>query len=442
NDPGYQDGSGAPGTSVEIDQTGDTTLPDGTKFATSSPNVTVDESTGKVTVTVPSDAAVGSEITGTVTVTYPDKSTEDIPVKVTVTAPPTTNADENDPGYQDGSGAPGTSVEIDQTGDTTLPDGTKFATSSPNVTVDESTGKVTVTVPSDAAVGSEITGTVTVTYPDKSTEDIPVKVTVTAPPTTNADDNNPSYQPGSGKPGTSVTIDQTGDTDLPDGTKFTTSSPNVTVDENTGKVTVTIPADADPNTPISGTITVTYPDKSTETVPVTVTVEKPDAVIDPNPAYAETVVPAGKTTTVTPTNSGDAFPTGTKFAIDPNFEAPAGYTISIDENSGTISVTVAPAGKNGADAESVTVPVIVTYPDDSKATVDAANAVFLLDTDGDGTPDTTDQDDDGDGVTDTEEEKNGTDPKNPDTDGDGVNDGQEKTDATDPKNPDTDGDGV
>ncbi|HEL2384484.1 TPA: hypothetical protein TZS71_002321, partial [Streptococcus suis] len=73
------------------------------------------------------------------------------------------------------------------------------------------------------------------------------------------------------------------------------------------------------------------------------------------------------------------------------------------------------------------------------------------DTDGDGVTDGQEKTDgtdpknpdtDGDGVTDGEEKANGTDPKNPDTDGDGVTDGQEKTDGTDPKNPDTDGDGV
>ena len=164
--------------------------------------------------------------------------------------------------------------------------------------------------------------------------------------------------------------------------------------------------------------------------------------VDPKPVYADTVVPAGKTTTVTPTNEGDAYPSGTVFAIDPSFQAPGGYTITIDPATGTLSVTVAPAGKDGADAESVTVPVVVTYPDGSNATNDSVNAVIKLDTDGDGQPDVTDPDDDNDGVSDEDEAKNGTDPKNPDTDGDGLNDGDEKTHGTDPKNPDTDGDGV
>nr|WP_162933214.1 Rib/alpha-like domain-containing protein [Corynebacterium lactis] len=51
-------------------------------------------------------------------------------------------------------------------------------------------------------------------------------------------------------------------------------------------------------------------------------------------------------------------------------------------------------------------------------------------------------DDDGDGVPNGEELDNGTDPNNEDTDGDGLNDGIEKDKGTNPLKPDTDGDGV
>jgi len=48
-----------------------------------------------------------------------------------------------------------------------------------------------------------------------------------------------------------------------------------------------------------------------------------------------------------------------------------------------------------------------------------------------------------DGLTDDEEQKYGTDPKNPDTDNDGLKDGDEvKTYGTSPVDFDTDGDGV
>ncbi|MDY3678597.1 MAG: Rib/alpha-like domain-containing protein [Actinomyces urogenitalis] len=303
----------------------------------------------------------------------------------------------------------------------------------------------TITVASSVAAG-DYEVPVTITYADGTTDTVSAKVSVTERTTepSDADENDPSYEGASGKPGETVTVEQTGDTDLPEGSSFSSSNPDVVVDPSTGEVTVKVPEGAKPGDTITSKITVTYPDGSKDTTTVTVTVTDPDAqpTVDPKPVYADTVVPAGKTTTVTPTNEGDAYPSGTVFAIDLSFQAPEGYTITIDPATGTLSVTVAPAGKDGADAESVTVPVVVTYPDGSNATNDSVNAVIKLDTDGDGQPDVTDPDDDNDGVSDEDEAKNGTDPKNPDTDGDGVNDGDEAKDGTDPLNPDTDGDGL
>jgi hypothetical protein len=75
----------------------------------------------------------------------------------------------------------------------------------------------------------------------------------------------------------------------------------------------------------------------------------------------------------------------------------------------------------------------------------------LRDTDGDGTPDVSDDfprdpdedtDTDGDGVGDNKEALNGTSPTSSDSDGDGLSDGAEATRGTDPANPDTDGDGI
>ena len=58
--------------------------------------------------------------------------------------------------------------------------------------------------------------------------------------------------------------------------------------------------------------------------------------------------------------------------------------------------------------EEFDVPVTVTYPDE---TTDEVKANFKLDTDGDGTPDTTDEDDDGDGIPDEDEKDKGSNPK-------------------------------
>ncbi|MFW9181076.1 YPDG domain-containing protein, partial [Corynebacterium striatum] len=113
------------------------------------------------------------------------------------------------------------------------------------------------------------------------------------------------------------------------------------------------------------------------------------------PSYEDQLVVPGKETKSTPTftdkDGKDAkAPEGSKFAISEGFKAPEGYTVKIDENTGEITVT-APEKLNGDTVEEFEVPVTVTYPD---GTTDDATAKFELDTDGDGTPDSKDDDDD------------------------------------------------
>ncbi|MFS9207097.1 Rib/alpha-like domain-containing protein, partial [Streptococcus mitis] len=142
--PKYEDGSGKPGTSVEIpvSEANGKKIPDGTTYTSGTPGITVDKD-GKVTVTIPSDKTPGEEVTGKVLVRYPDGSEEEVPVKVTVT-----NRDKDDytPKYDDGSGKPGTSVEIpvSEANGKKIPDGTTYTSGTPGITVDKD-GKVTVT---------------------------------------------------------------------------------------------------------------------------------------------------------------------------------------------------------------------------------------------------------------------------------------------------------
>ena len=85
-----------------------------------------------------------------------------------------------------------------------------------------------------------------------------------------------------------------------------------------------------------------------------------------------------------------------------------------------------------ADAEQITVPVVVTYPADSGAVTDNVNAKFQLDTDGDGTQTSR--------ITmmittasrTRTRRRTALDPKNPDTDGDGLTDKEEKDHGTNP----------
>ena len=446
HDPSYEDKTGKPGETVKVPQTGDDKLPQGTTFSVPEDSpVKVDPNTGEVTVVIDGNVKPGTEIKGTVTVTYPDGSKEDVPVKVTVV-----KKDDKDlyqPKYK-----PVTVVELNAytvaapVSDPAVPAGTHFSFGD---TKPAGLGDLTLgadgsfsgTAP-EVDANTPYTVNVLVTYPDGTTETIDTVVTVLDKPKQNAE-HYPSYKPGQGKPGQSVKVPQTGDDKLPEGTKFSVpdGSP-VTVDPHTGEVTVTVPGAAKPGDVIEETVTVTYPDGSKDTAKVTVTVQSPDKVLDPQPEYAPVVAPAGKTVTSTPSNKGDAYPSGTVFSIDKSFTAPKGYTVGIDPKTGTVTVTVAPAGKDGADEEVLQVPVVVTYPKDSGAVTDRANAEFQLDTDGDGTPDIKDDDDDNDGIKDDDEKKDGTAPKNDDTDGDGLKDGEEKDHGTDPLDPDTDKDGV
>ncbi|REI21171.1 hypothetical protein DOS78_10490, partial [Staphylococcus felis] len=62
--------------------------------------------------------------------TYPDGSTEETPVKVTVTP---NQAQENTPGYEDGTSTPGKPVTAPQPGDTQLLPGTKYEVTTTNI---------------------------------------------------------------------------------------------------------------------------------------------------------------------------------------------------------------------------------------------------------------------------------------------------------------------
>ncbi|WP_243854540.1 YPDG domain-containing protein, partial [Canibacter zhoujuaniae] len=408
---------------------------------------TIDPKTGEVTVVPPADAAPGTEITVPVVVTFADGTTTTGEAKFEITKP--ADVDTYQPVYPEVTVNEGAPITVPApTSDPALPEGTKFEIVNnagiPGLTVDEN-GAITGTAPnvdSDTPYVVEVK----VTYPDGTSETVSVTLNVSDVPAEapkQSDQHDPGYDPATGKSGDTVTVEQTGDKDVPAGTKFEVpeNSP-VTVDPETGTVTVTIPAGSNPGDVIEETVTITYPDGTTDTAKVVVTVVPDEQPLDPRPMYPVTIVPAGQETSVTPTNEGDDYPEGTVFAIDGGFEAPAGFKVSIDPNTGVITVVTNPAGKDGADTEEFTVPVVVTYPADSGAVTDRVNARFQLDTDGDGTPDVTDTDDDGDGLTDEEEQALGTDPKNPDTDGDGLTDGQEKELGTNPTNPDTDGDGI
>ncbi|HFI0575639.1 TPA: YPDG domain-containing protein, partial [Streptococcus suis] len=353
-DPSYDNTlvtPGTPATSTPVikDKDGNpTTAPEGTKFEIPSDftppagyTVEIDPKTGTVTITAPEkpNGETAEEIDVPVLVTYPDGSTDPVTAPFQLdtdgdgtpdvkdedddndgftdeeektagtnpkdsnskpTVDTTTDADNNDPKYTDGSGEPGTEVKVPAPTNpdgSKVPDDSKFESDNPAIVVDPNTGEVTVTIPEDATPGTVIDGTITITYPDGSTDEVPVKVTVKDPNATDADNNDPKYTDGSGEPGTEVKVPAPTNPDgskVPDGSKFESNNPNVVVDPNTGEVTVKIPSDAKPGDVIEAVITITYPDGSTDQVPVKITVTESgkSAVTDNQaPTSTPTVAP-------------------------------------------------------------------------------------------------------------------------------------------------------
>ncbi|HGD2996681.1 TPA: alpha-like surface protein [Streptococcus agalactiae] len=181
----------------------------------------------------------------------------------------------------------------------------------------------------DTSTPGEKNAVVVVTYPDKSTDEVPVKVTV-VDPRTDAEKNDPA-----GKDQTVRVGEQ------PDPTKSLEAVP--------AGSTVAYKEPVDTKTPgeKNAIVVVTYPDKSTDEVPVKVT------VVDPR-TDAEKNDPAGGETTV-----------------------PQGTPISDEEITGLVKI---PEGSNGVpkvvgDRPNTDVPgdykvtVEVTYPDGTKDTV-------------------------------------------------------------------------
>ena len=398
----------------------------------------------------------------------------------------TRDADEYTPSYEDKLVVPGeetksapTFTKVDEDGNETeekvdAPEGSKFAIpgdfKAPEgyvVTIDENTGEITVTFPDKSKLNKdtveEFDVPVVVTYPDGSTDDATAKFKLDTdgdgtPDTEDPDDDGdgipddkekedktnpkvpnqnldyePVYEDGSGKPGEDVKVDKPtfkdkdgNPTTPPEGTKFTPGEnvpDGVTIDENTGEITVTIPEDAKPGDKITVPVVVTYPDGTKDNVDVTVTVTDKDvpAPVDKDadlyePSYEDKLVVPGKETKSSPSFTGkdgkDATaPEGSTFKITDGFTAPEGYVVTIDETTGEITVTFPDKSKLNADTvEEFDVPVTVTYPDKS---TDSTTANFKLDTDGDGTPDTEDPDDDGDGIPDEKEKEDKTNPKVP-----------------------------
>ena len=277
----------------------------------------VEKNNPGTTVTVDND--------GTATVTYPDQSTDTIPGKDLVAGK--TDAEKTQPTV------PGDKTKVDDPNN--LSDGEKAQVKD---NVEKSNPGTTVTVDND--------GTATIKYPDQSTDTIPGKDLVTGK--TDAEKTQPTV------PGDKTKVDDP--TNLSDGEKDQVKD---NVEKSNPGTTVTVDDD--------GTATVTYPDKSTDTIPgKDLVAGKTDA------EKTQPTVPEDKTKVDDPSNLSD----GEKAQVKDNVEkSNPGTTVTVD-NDGTAKITYPDkstdtipgkdlvAGKTDAEKTQPTVPEDKTKVDD------------------------------------------------------------------------------
>ncbi len=358
--PGYDNGFGKVGTEVTLTQ--NTKLPGGSTF-TITPGqdlgewkATVDEATGKITVTIPQDAKPGDTQTILVDVTYPDGSTDKkVPAKVIVL---------NQPGYGTATDKPGETVTLPQTGK--VVEGSIFEIA-PNQdlgewapTVDRVTGEITVTIPQGAKPGETKDILVNVTDPNSGKPD-----TVTAKVIVHG---APEYPTVEKTPGDNVTLTLKTDNVPPESTYEITPGQDLgnwepKIDQTTGKITVTVPGETKDGDTKDINVTVTYPSGKTDEVPARVTVKTPETTPAPT---AEGETTTGSTVTVYPGATVELNPTvvigdlnGTTFELEKGWKVPEGWTVTVDPKTG--KVTIIPA-KDATPGTKINIPVTITYP--------------------------------------------------------------------------------
>ena len=326
----------------------------------------VDETTGKITVTIPEGAKPGDVQTILIDVTYPDGSKDPkVPAKVTVL---------NQPRYGEVTDKPGEKVTLPQTG--TVVHGSTF-TLNPDQNlggwepkVDETTGTITVVIPEDAKPGTEKVILIDVKDPKSGkTDTVPAKVIV---------HGAPEYGQVEKTPGENVTLTPKKD-NVPEGATYVITPGqdlgdwDPTIDPTTGEITVKVPEDAEDGDQKTINVTVTYPGGKTDTVPAKIVVKTPaeqgtpvssTTPVSPAPVSPSPVSPAplpvkpGESAGITPTIIVGT-PDGVTYKLKDGWKVPEGWEITIDPSTGALTVK---APKDAVPGTEFKVPVQVTLP--------------------------------------------------------------------------------
>lgn len=246
-------------------------LPEGTKFALAegAPDWASIDNKGAVQLN-PDGEVDAKDYTVPVTVTYPDGTTDNAELKVTVTERAINEI--HDPTYSD--------VTVKQGDEETAPaptdvtEGAKFAAGegAPEWATVNEDGSVTVK-PGLEVAGGKYTVPVRVTYPDTSVDDTTVNITVTVKPTN--EKYNPTYPGADVKQGGEITVAPPAD--VADDAEFARGegAPEwATVNED-GTVTLK-PGKEIELGEYDVPVVITYPDGSTTTTTLKVTIKEQD----------------------------------------------------------------------------------------------------------------------------------------------------------------------
>lgn len=281
------------GSSATITLSTHAPLPDGTTFGLRNGAnldgwlVSVDEETGAVRATPPSQDA--KALTLPVVAFFPDGSTRELSAQFEVAGADTQAAQINPP-YKVATATPGTNVRVALTGE--VPAGTRFelvGTPREDITVDPVTGEVTIAVPEQANIDEPLTTRVRALFPDGSARELTATVNVVNQATA----FTPEFPRTEVRIGEKASLSQV--RNVPVGTKFaipaafTKDGWTVTINEDTGQLSVatdtTVPDKQEVLVPVS----LTYPDGSTRTVAVPVTAVQPTSA-DANAAAGSSTI--------------------------------------------------------------------------------------------------------------------------------------------------------